>query len=411
MITDTQKIKVNRGAKIASAFVAAMPIIGQYNFIEISCAWILGAIFFIYVMLCDGKGRIYFNKIQTPYWAHAVVTIIVSLNGFLILRNSTNLVNALIGMAINVFLMMQLWQYADMRTVVKYANRIGIVCCLYVFYQFTMVLTTGDAPNGYFDIPFLSARTGWVNTTWGYRLNSIFSEPSYFSIYLLPLFALNFLERNYKYALLFGVSIILSSSTLGIAIMFISIIWVSILGAESGAKKMKRVGLLLLMIAVVMIVIANVPALNAMVIRTFDKVQNSMSGEDNIRITGYINEYFQFSAKELIFGIGASQFQNYMAEQGVVTYNYSNSFVYTLLQSGVVGLASLLVMLGYACKVSVKNKAIMFWVIFVLVLATDLILFSDRYYYLLYFVVYYQFSDSYKSSKKFIKKNKNVGVM
>ena len=87
-----------------------------------------------------------------------------------------------------------------------------------------------------------------------------------------------------------------------------------------------------------------------------------------------------------MFGVGISQLQNYFLEHGYNLSNYSNSFVLTIINSGIIGLIVLMIFLIYLLKISLKNKSLIFFIILFFTLLVDSILIGYRFYWLCMYI-------------------------
>lgn len=376
--------------KLAGVLIAAFPILAPYKFLGISVNWLLGGVCVICHLL--KRATLPITISTKPLILYTAVSMILSLNGLLILRNPSNLINAEIAMAVDLLIYILLWYYSDIDVTMKYADIFGYICCGYAVVQMIATISGGIVPLG--QLPFLEISSGWVPEVWGFRFNSLFSEPSYFSIYLLPLFVYHFLKNTWSKAIIFASFIVLSSSSLGI----ISVVVVLTLRffSSSFAKKNKFKFLMIFVMVIVFfgILMNYIPIMKTFISRSYDKIAeifNSSSDDgfmEDVRLGGYLNLFDELHIKEQVFGVGNAQLQNYFAEQGVRVYNYSNSFVLSLLNFGLLGFSVFVIFIGNLFFSSRKEKTFLFWLVLVITLAVDSLLFSYRYYWLVYFVLF-----------------------
>ncbi|MBO5413812.1 MAG: hypothetical protein J6A29_05980 [Clostridia bacterium] len=380
--------KNNMHVILASIFMAAIPLLAPYALFGVSIIWILGLLYIIYVIIFVDHAKIYIDKKIISYFSFPIISLIISLNGFLVLNNIINLLHQLIGSIFMIIILYFLWQKSDYHIVLKASNIIAYICGIYAIIQLVMILTGNSVPSG--RIKFLQLVQGqtWVPETWGFRLNSLFSEPSYFALYLLPLFAASFIKLNYKNIFIFAFLIVLSSSSLGIIGMFFVIIW-QIVFANKGSKyKINSLICILTIMGILFIIVANNAQLNKIFSRTFDKLYNINDSSNSIRLSGHINYFRNYNTKEMLFGVGASQFQNYFAELGINLSNYSNSIVMIILQYGLLGAFFAIIYYIYLGREAKRKKSMIFFWILIIAMAVDYVLFSYRYYYLLYFALF-----------------------
>lgn len=376
--------------KWAGILIAAFPILAPYKFLGISVNWLLGGVYVICHLL---KHAIFPVTLSTkPLMVYTALSMILSLNGFLILRNPSNLINTEIAMAVDLFIYVLLWYYSDIDITMKYADIFGYICCGYAVVQMLATISGGSVPLG--QLPIFEISSGWVPEVWGFRFNSLFSEPSYFAIYLLPLFVYHFSKNNWLKAVLFASFIVLSSSSLGIISMAVVLLLRFFSSGFSMKNKFKLLMIVLVVIIFASILMNTVPMIRSFINRSYDKIDeifNSSSDGgfmDDIRLGGYLNLFGELPIKEQIFGVGNAQLQNYFAEQGVHVYNYSNSFILSLLNFGLLGFSVFVVFIGNLFLASLKEKTFLFWLVLIITLAVDSLLFSYRYYWLVYFVLF-----------------------
>lgn len=382
--------KYSNMTKWAGLLISLFPILAPYKFLGILVNWILGGIYVICHFLIYAGFPI--TKSTKPLMLYTAISMLLSLNGLLILRDSSNLINAEIAMAIDLIVYALLWYYSDIDSTIKYADIFGYICCGYAVLQMLATISGGSVPLG--KLPFLDVSTGWVTEVWGFRFNSLFSEPSYFAIYLLPLFVYHFLKNDWFKAVLFASFIVLSSSSLGNISMVMVLVLYFFSSSFSTKNKFKFLLIILVVIVLASILMNNVPMMRSFISRTFDKIDEIFSSSfnegfmDDLRLGGYLNLFDELPLKEQILGVGNAQLQNYFAEHGIHVYNYSNSFVLSLLNFGLLGFIVFILFIGNLFFISRKEKTFLFWVVLIVVLAVDSLLFSYRYYWLVYFVLF-----------------------
>jgi hypothetical protein len=374
----------------AGFLIAIYPILAPYKLLGLSLTWILGSAF----IMCHLLKRVTFPIMTSikPLAIYTLLSMLFSLNGLLIIRNTSNLINAEIAMAVDFIVYIMLWYYSDIDITMKYAHVFGYICCGFAVVQIIATISGDKVPSG--QLPILEVSTGWVTEVWGFRFNSLFSEPSYFAIYLLPLFVYDFLKNNWIGTVVFGLFIVLSSSSLGI-ISLIVILVLRFVSVDFSLKgRIKFILIFLCVIVLANIVVNYVPIIESFINRSYDKINEIFSRSadggfmGDVRLGGYFNLFGELPIKEQIFGVGNAQLQNYFAERGVNIYNYSNSFVLSLLNFGLLGFVIFVAFLGNLFCVSCKEKTLLFWVILIITLGVDSLLFSYRYYWLVYFVIF-----------------------
>lgn len=381
----------------AGILIAAAPILSPYTFYGINLTWILGAVFMIFCLFHNKKNVFIVEPEFFALYGYVLAAFILSFNTLFIIEGN-NQINAMVGLLLNLFIYTLLWKESDFAITEKWLNIFGFICCAFMLYQIFMQISTGTAPLGRISFGGLGTSTGWVDSTWGFRFNSLFSEPSYLAIYLLPIFALNMMRNNYINSIVFVLGILLSSSTMGIIVVIMIIAFILVGREKSTRHKILYIGLGILGIAFVFYLYLSVPSMTSMIGRTFLKLTEAGSSNNNLRITGYITYFDKLPLKEQIFGVGIFQLQNYFAQEGIQLANYSNSIVLTLLDLGVIGTIISTIYFVHLYFVSKKNRSLLFFCILFLIFCTDAILLSYRFFYLCYFVMFYRkiFSDEHK---------------
>lgn len=380
--------KLNIIKKSASFFIAVTPLCAPYNLAWIPVTVIIAVSVLAFYYLSNGKIHFSFEKRMVPLILYVATVILLSINGLLILHNVSNLCNSIIMIAFDVFIYLSIWRLADFRFTIKIANYVGYICCVYVIYQMLMLILGRDVPLG--TLPFFTLTTSWVPDIWGFRFNSLFSEPSYFAIYLMPLFTYHFTNFHWNKAFLFGLFLILSSSSLGIISCVMIIILNFFTNREGIRLKLKYFIILFFSTIILYFIFTQIDFLNSMIDRTLDKIiaiVNTSFYEES-RLSGHLKYYSVLPLKEKILGVGFAQLQNYFQQIGIALSNYSNALVLSLIDTGLIGFLAFITYLGFLLKESLNRGTLLFFVILVLTICTDSILLGYRFYWLTYFVYY-----------------------
>lgn len=388
----------------ASIMISIIPVISPYSIGRIPVVVLLG---FLFILLCickQGSFKIKITKTYTSLFALVISIILMSINGFLILDNTSMLINSVVLLVYNVILFTSLFDYSDVQLTVKMCTIVGIFACCFAAFQFFMKVLGNTVPMG--QLPFFSISSGWVSEIWGYRFNSIFSEPSFFAMYLLPLFAYYLFDSNWVKTGIFAFFMILSSSSLGIIIMIAVVIYYVFFVKGGLKKRLNLIIMLTITFAIIVLLFSFIPELNKLFLATQGKIGEIASGEgDSLRLGGYASFFDIYPFKEKMFGIGLNQFQNYMKQLGFNVKNYSNAFVIMILTTGVIGFLSLVLYILDLFRISIRNRNTVFFVVLVLVMASDYVLLNYRFFYLVFFVYhikYCNYIENHKKSQRFI---------
>lgn len=370
----------------AGCSIAAIPVLAPYRLFGLPVSWILGAIFLVLVIIQKKKLAITIKNQQMPVYLFAIMAFVISINGLLELQYKTSLINSLIALCIELVIYITLWNHSDVDNTMKYAKWVGYACCGYAIFQMLMLFTGKPVPLGKLPFFTIPASQGWVPDIWGFRFNSLFSEPSYFAIYLLPLFTFYLMRKRWTSCFVFAAFIVLSSSSLGILAMAAVLFWFLLWDEFLCKGHTQQIVMILCGGSVAIVLCFALPQTRGFISATVEKLGKLFTESNDLRLAGHI-EYFDYLPfKEQLFGTGVSQLQNYFADRGISLSNYSNSFVMAILNFGVFGAIGMALFLLAAWKISIDRHSLLFFIIFVLILAADSILFSYRYYYLIYFI-------------------------
>lgn len=335
-------------------------------------------------------------NIPIPVWILWFSHFIISIVAIFTTKFNIALINSMVVGTINVVCLSIMWTKCKYHIFVKSANIVGCVCCIFLVVQAMCLILGMEPPNG--KIPGLSLidHAGWVESTWGFRLNSVFQEPSYFAIFILPILVVALEEKKYKLAILYIFSLFMSSSSLGIIGAICVVVYFFIIKE----RKMGTFFLLLVCLIVIhSIAYANVDYYRSSFQQSLNKIQN-IGIDSQSRLTGHINLFFQLPDINKLFGVGMGQLQNYFATQGVFVSNYSNAFVITLINTGIVGSIIFIVFQLYYF-INSKNK--LFILIFIGICAIDAFMYSSFFYYILTFVILNK-----RNEKQILIKNKRI---
>lgn len=199
------------------------------------------------------------------------------------------------------------------------------------------------------------------------RPNSLFLEPAHYAIFTLPVFYYTLLKNRILLAVFFMAGIMLSTSTTGFAIGLILLFYNYLI------KSFNLKSILIVFISGFLYIISYNFIIN-IVSRNIVKL-SSDSLSENIRIFGTTNIVNYIIDNHLFFGIGFNQLSAVLNE-----LNYANTYFNIFFSFGIFGVILFLVMLGYLFKINSQKG---FWIILVLICATDQIFVNRNFLYLL----------------------------
>lgn len=364
---------------ISAIVLSVLPIFSPYAFFgSISLNMlIMGLAVFILVTL---KARIN-KRIVTPIIILWITHLTVSLLSIFITSLNMALINSIILTSYSILCISFLWSNCDFETFIKYANFFGSIGCLFIFVQAVFLAIGLEPPTGrLFNLKLLDY-AGFVSTTWGFRLNSIFQEPSYFAIFTLPLLAVNLRKNNYRLSLVYTIALILSSSSLGIIGAIIVAVDYLLIEKRSIKKFLSFIGLILI---IHLIMYSTVNFYYSSFNRSLDKLLSISEGSE-IRFIGQVELFKYLPLINQLIGVGVNQMQNYFSGIVFGVYNYSNSFVITLINTGIIGLLVYVIFVFYTVYRSKKSNGLIFALIFIMVATTDYFMYNSFFFYILAF--------------------------
>ena len=369
--------KTTMKERIATIVLAISPILSPYSVLRI-----IPLNTFLIIIVCaflfSMKAKINLKNykfILILWFTHLLLSVSVTVFSSF----SNSLLSSLIVGTVNVIGIVYLSSNSNFSLFVKYSNRIGIFSCLFLFSQ-AISLALGVTPlSGKIIGLNLLDYSSFVQTTWGFRLNSIFQEPSYFAIYTLPLFAYNLKNRKLIFTFIYFLALLLSSSSLGIiggSIVVIYFLFVRRI------KAIYTLGAIFIFSFIHLILINLSTFYQSSLIRSFEKINNILI-DSQIRLSGnfYLFEYLPTSNK--LIGVGINQMQNYF---GNGISNYSNSIVITVINFGIIGLVSYFIFLVFMGLLAKKEGRFEYFSIFILILLVDYFIYNSFFYYILVFV-------------------------
>lgn len=273
---------------------------------------------------------------------------------------------SIIGL-VYVFFLTVFWVNLDKDKFISYAYHISIIAAAFLLLQllFTSIgITIFDGKMPFLELseydewfPVIDVNTGDI------RAHAFFQECSYFGLYTLPVFAYSLKTKHKKSAFLLALCSIASTSlvsVLGTCIIFAYFIFEPQSNGKKISKKLKAIGSLALVIAIVLILYASVDSIrnaaNYLLGRTgsiFSDLRNERMGTAKIRIIGYATRFVDYPIELKIFGVGANQFSKYLNVTA-----YSNVVVSILLNYGIVGLFIFILFLVQAYRKTPKEYRI-----------------------------------------------------
>lgn len=365
---------------LSTIILSVLPILSPYTFLgPISINIFLVLLFSFLLFICNLKINWGMVRFTWFLWiVHSFMSLISMLGTD---PDPSHLYSLLVGTAMVVGIG-YLWSNSDYTKFLKYSNAIGIFCCIYLFIQAICLSLDITPPSGRILGLHLLDYASFVQNTWGFRLNSIFQEPSYFAIYTLPLLSYNLNKKAWLTSLVYIFALILSSSSLGIIGVVITVLYIFLFKK----KNKKYIFASLTILLVIHFSFMSISEFySTSFYRSIDKLQN-IERDSQIRLQGQLYLYDYLEIGNQMYGVGINQMQNHFMRSGHIVYNYSNSIVVTLINFGLLGLSAYFVFIISIGILSVRLDISEYFIIFLAVALTDYFIYNSFFFYLLAFI-------------------------
>lgn len=394
---ESLKIKISLSGIIAF-FLAISPILEPYSLFSIGSFFTIklcDPFAVILAGICINKYGIVINNKTNQLIKIVAVIFIFTIFAAIVSDKNLNYLNSMkiiLAWAIYAFLLAYIWKYPCREKMLIWVRYIAIFTTIVIFCQFVC----GYAGIHFWDgrIPFLSLGKydSWAGFVYeGFsdvRPCGVFQEPSYAGIYLIVAFADALLHNRVKTAVLFILGICATSSVLSILTSLIVFMYLAII--NKNIRLSTKAGREIIFIIVIVLALSSfLYATNYSFRHTFDYVARRITnissdldsgarmGSTKIRLLGYI-EYFNYYAfPQKLFGVGAGLFDDYF---DLGTY-YSNVYVASILDYGIIGLISLISVLAMFFIKALKNNRI-FVLILLIVIGGDYNWFNWLFYFI-----------------------------
>ena len=382
-------VKSSGVKKLNAMVMAAVPVLEAYGVsgsFPLSLALVGVILAFLFTFNDNGYVLDYSDYMKYVV-NYPIILVLISCSAYVTTKWTISLTFSLIATFAGGCAIWFIWHNMDFEYFVKCSEIVAVICMVVTAIQILCIVTNREVPTG--EIPFLYRNALWTTSTYGYRINALFSEPSYLAIYFLPLLAYELEHERYKKAIAVFVTIFISSSSLGIIGSLI--IFGSYIYKRRGSVNVYKNIIFLLVFIIVLHYLAynRIPYYTQSFDRSMKKITDIFQGnkEDNLRITGYISYYKQIPFINKFLGVGLFQLANYFDSIGTNIKNYGNTYVYGLMSHG---LTSFFLMIRMHIRLFYDSKIVrvtIFWAIFVLVCMVDGWEFSYKYYYVLTFIM------------------------
>lgn len=394
IVLDRKKITISLTGTIC-LFLALAPVLDPYILVEIG-AGITIRVNDIFAIALAAFAVSYNYKFDrrygfTVYWCF--VMAVLSIFG-LLGSNGTSLSiaykNIFVWFVYSI-LVMYLWKHANREYFFTWVERIAFICVIVVILQFILGnigISVWDGKISFLRLSKYDNWSGFVDPNTGdIRPCGIFQEASYVGIFLLVAYSNALKNNKIKIALVYAITMMLTSSMVAILGCVIVTIYLLFLSGNKVVDKRIKIKIILAIICGVLLSVLaggwslQLQSLWAYVSRRLlsisSDLQGTRVGSTKWRILGHIDLFGKYNFWQKSFGFGAQQYANYF---GVV--NYSNNMVNIVLNYGIVGVACFLY-LFYKLFRMINKENIVFFVVTMIVFFIDQQWFNWFFFYLL----------------------------
>lgn len=380
--------KINRYLNHIVAFIVCIyPIVAPYK--------VIGPFSIDTVLLMIVSTLLIFKRqkilINTTFISIFIMHMILSFIAYFTVPYNKGVMSMFYSIGINlitIFCISQVFYSIKREIWYKYTVIISIVCGAFLIYQIIMMNMKIIPHDGQLFENLVSGYS-WSNAVTYMRPNSLFMEPSYFAIFMLPIFELMLIEKKYKSASLYAFLMFISTSSLGI-LGTIIIIFIHTL-----VKKDYKIVLISLITLMVGFILLNYLDMQWIIVNNLEKIHN-MNSESKIRIIGYLSYFEKLPYINQFIGVGFGQMGNYFS--GYRIENYSNAFVLILMNFGIIG-AILYIGLYIYIYIKSSDEGKIFVLILLMISCIDGTIYNSNYYYLMFYILMYFNKSKYLSIK------------
>ncbi|EOU1878364.1 hypothetical protein F6J56_07915 [Clostridium perfringens] len=361
--------------KIICIAIVLIPILGQYTIfnLPVSIAEILLTILAFISIIKQVLTKKYITIYNNKYYSIFVLYIIFS--SFLVYTfqaqylDCSEIIKGLLRVTLYLILIMILINNFKIDDFYKYYKIVINLVLIILFIQVIAYYSYGIKINTiipFFDL-FLNKDLNSINN-FAFRPSSLFLEPSWLSIFLLPMLSYSILKKcEYIYSIILFLALILSSSSSGILITLL-IIFIKIF-FHDGINK-KKVVFLLLMITFVFFIINSKYILSS--IYRLQQIGNNDSSF--MRLYRGPNIYYQLPVMNKLFGVSMGNLANYINNTNYIndvfyvvgSKEFINDVFYILCISGLFGLViyiGLFLNILYKSNLYLKTLVIIFLIL------------------------------------------------
>jgi hypothetical protein len=359
---------------LAAIAICLTPILGPYKFIGPFSVDVILLLIVASIAIIKNKAL----TINIPLFFIVGTHSFLSFLAFFTLDYNPGIMSmfwSIIMVCISSFAFMQIVPFYEKKSFIRIISFVSVICGGVLLYQFVLI-NLGKIPfNGKIFTDLVDGYK-WSESVTYRRPNSLFSEPSYFAIFFLPLMGFMLILNKYWKAFLCIVLLFLSTSSLGIIGSVIVIVMFSIVKRQYSA---------FVFFGIIVIVMANLVQfldIGWLLKFNLERIGN-INQDSQIRFVGYLEYYWTLPILNQLVGVGFFQLSNYFSDYGL--YNYSNAFILILINHGLLGFIFYIGLIIWFFR-NISNEGKLFLGIFIIISAIDAFIYSSNFYYVLFYL-------------------------
>lgn len=362
------------GYTINAALLALYPVLDIYYFGDLPIG--IGTV----LLLFSGLFSLFASRpnIDNKLSITWIITLLLVSVFTLIMQNSESWYSTTLWWHNTIVTVLILFVFlsSGSRVGIRVFFRIGIIIAILAsiicFYQRFTQLTIGSFDK--FFIPGLRMDEALELKTIS-RPSAFFTEPAHMCIYVIPMFYYAIVMKKPVIAVILAAGTLATGSTTGFLLLGLLLVMFMF----SKTTKKRKFIYALVFLVFTFFIIKYAPNL---IQENVDKF-NETDTTENIRLLGGALVWRFFSFKDIVFGIGLNQLENFSQSYSLIMKNYSGALIYTFTCFGILGLISTVVFIIRLFKKQAASIGAL--VIFVGIFCTDQILFNRHLVYLLVF--------------------------
>lgn len=375
-------------------FLAIAPVLDPYIIVEIGSGITIKVndIFMILLgILCFSKSIHLERKTDfLIFWliGLGMISVLGNIGSNTVISNSFK--NIFVWMIYAIFLA-YIWKRPCRESFFKWLEIIALIAACIVIIQFVFGYLGISMWDGKIPGLQLSKYDGWAGyidrNTGDIRPNGIFQEASYFGIYVSVAYAQTLKEERIIRSIIYAIAMLITTSMVSIvALVAITvIILVERKKIDLSSKMTRRIIAIIIIAIVAMVYLSSrneaigdsISYIRKRIVNFNSDLNGARMSSTKYRILGQISLFDKYTFWQKVFGVGVAQYSTLFFVKP-----YSNIWVTTILNSGILGLIFLIICVVLMFK-RVQRENIVYTIVFLLVISADYQWFSWYFFYLI----------------------------